>query len=322
MADVRLRIVDDPLRAATLRAEDLQRAIARKPDLVLIGSTGRTPIATYARLGELGVDLSRVKLRMLDSYVRSPSRGFDGTTHAGSFTTYVTEKILAPLGEQLRPRDWTIPPEDLSSCEEIEQELEAQAGAWSRVRHPITGEEGSEFVIRDDAEGALALVRRSCEAYETLLASAPIDIVMTGIGPLPYPHLAFNCGPYTRPDAVTHLALLDDATRRANCGDFGDDMERVPPLAITTGPASLVGAEETWLTATGTGKSTAVAQALGDPSSSDFEFGSSIAYTLRARRIDLVFDEEAAEDLLHDDGFRGLEARYKEAGHRLEARRL
>lgn len=322
MAKVRLRIVDDAARAADLRAEALQQACARKPDLVLIGSTGRTPVSTYERLGELGVDLSRVKLRMLDAYLASPSRGFAGSTHPASFTRYVTDQIFAPLDEDKRPRDWSIPPEDISTCEEIAQALEEQPDHWSRVRHPITGDEGSEFVLHDEATGPLELVRNSCIAYEKLIANEPIDVVMTGIGPLPYPHLAFNCGPYTRGEAVTHLALLDEATQRANASGFGDDMDNVPPFSITTGPATLLGAREMWITATGSHKSTAVAHCLGDPRASDFEYQSSIAYVLRCSDVDLVFDEEAAEDLLDDGGFEGLSRRYAEAGHELVGRRI
>lgn len=322
MAEVRLRVVDEATKAADLRAEGLQNAIEKKPDLVLIGSTGRTPITTYERLGDLGADLSRVKLRMLDAYVRSPSRGFESSEHPSSFTRYVTDQIFAPLEESKRPRDWSIPPEDIATCEEIAQALEEQPDHWARVRHPISGDEGSEFVLHDNATGPLELVRNSCIAYEKLIQNEPIDIVMTGLGPLPYPHLAFNCGPYTRGEAVTHLALLDEATRRANSGGFGDDMNNVPPFAITTGPASLKGAHEMWITATGSHKSTAVAHALGDPRSSDFELGSSIGYILRGRRVDLVLDEDAAEDLLEDGGFAGLTARYAEAGHRMDARRV
>lgn len=323
MAQVTLRIVEDAERAATLRAEELHVAVLQKPSLVLVGSTGRTPITTYAKLGELGSDLSKLRLRMLDSYVPSPSRGFTGSEHPASFTRYVRDKILGPLDEGKRPRDWVIPPEDLTTCEEISRALEEQPDHWQRVRHPLSGEEGSEFTIDDEASDVLALVRRSCLAYEQLLQSDELDIVMTGLGPLPYPHLAFNCGAYTRPEARTHLALLDDATRRANCDAFGGDMEQVPPFALTTGPASLVKARETWITATGSHKATAVAHALSDPRPDrEHELRSSIGYVLRAPRVDFVFDEEAAEDLLADGGFDGLRARYSEAGHRLDARRL
>lgn len=322
MAHVTLRIVEDAERAAAVRAEELDAALRAKPDLTLVGSTGRTPVATYAKLGELGTDLRAMQLRMLDSYVPSPSRGFSGSDHPASFTRYVHEKILAPLEEAKRPRDWVVPPEDVSSCEEIMRALEEQPDAWQRVRHPITGEEGSEFAILETATDCLARIRTTCLAYERLVAQNEIDIVMTGLGPLPYPHLAFNCGPYTRPDAQTHLALLDDATRRANCEAFGGDMDDVPPFALTCGASTLAHAKHTWITATGSHKSTAVAHALSDPRlENDFELKSSIAFVLRAARVDFVLDAEAAEDLLADGGFEGLGKRFSEAGHRLEARR-
>ncbi len=321
MSEVRLRIVESPEACARLRTSDMRIALATRPDLVFVGNTGRTPIDMYREWGKTGLDISRVHLRMLDSYVVSPSRGYEGSDYAGSFTRFVVERILGVLDPKKRPRDWTIPPENAATCEELAQELEEYPKAWTRSPHPITGEPGSEFVISPDAIGALARVRRACAAYEALLAREEIEIVSLGVGPLPYPHMAFNTGPYTRPDAPTHLTLLDPASREANAGEFGGDAENVPPFALTMGPATLLRGKELWITAIGSGKEAAIAHALADPRKTDFEFRSSIAYALRGARVDIVLDEDASRELLAEDGLSGLEARYREAGHALTASR-
>ena len=46
------------------------------------------------------------------------------------------------------------------------------------------------------------------------------------------------------------------------------------------------------------------------------------ADVLRGKAVDLLFDEEAAEDLLEGSDFAALIARYAEVGHSLVARRL
>ena len=321
MARVLLRIVAGPEDAARARSADMKAALEAKPELVFVGNTGRTPIKMYERWAQDGLDLSGVRLRMLDAYLTSPSRGFDDAEHEGCFTRFVVDRILAPLAPEHRPRDWTIPPEDVTTCEEIDEALEEQPENWSRLRHPISGEHGAEFVISEQATGALARVRRACEAYERLMQRETLDLVSLGIGPKPYPHMAFNCGPYTRPDAPTHLTLLDEASREANAGDFGDDPELVPPYSITTGPGTLLGADKLWVTALGANKSEAVAWSFADPNASDFEFRSSIGYALRARELDLLLDEAAAADLLEDANFERLAERYAQAGHELTARR-
>jgi 6-phosphogluconolactonase/glucosamine-6-phosphate isomerase/deaminase len=320
MAQVDLRILESPAAVAAARAGDLRRELQQKPDLVFIANAGATPIETYRQFAAQGLDLSHVHLRLLDSYLASPSRGFTAPDHPGCFTRFVVENILGVLDEERRPRDWVMLPEDVTSCEEVEAAMAEQPDAWNRLRHPVTGEPGAEIAIRDLAEGALDLVRRVCDAYERLLMNEDLDVVSLGVGPMPYPHLAFNTGPYTRPDAVTHLSLLDEATRVANAQPFGGP-ESVPPYALTTGPATLMRARTLWVTALGAGKSEPLAWGLGDPRSQDFAFRSSLGYVLRASQVSIVVDEAAGADLCADSGLEGLAARYAEAGHALKARR-
>ena len=321
VAEVSLRIVDGPERVAELRTEDMRAALAKRPDLVFVASTGRTPVQTYRAWGRAGLDLSKVHLRMLDAYLLSPSRGFTSTNHAGSFSRYVHESVLGPLDVAKRPRDWSMLPEDVATCEEVTAQLEQQPEAWDRVLHPISGEPGAEFVLHETATGVLAAIRRTCEAYDRLLNGDPRGIVSLGVGPLPYPHMAFNTGPFTRADAPTHLTLLDTSTRQANAEPFGD-VDSVPPFALTLGPGTLVSAAVCWVSAVGASKSSAVTHALGDPRVPDFALRSSLGYVLKANHVDIVLDEAAAADITADAGLAGLEQRYREAGHGMAARRV
>ena len=276
----------------------------------------------YERWAHDGLDLSRIRLRMLDAYLTSPSRGFDDAEHEGCFTRFVVDRILAPLAAEHRPRDWTIPPEDVTTCEEVDEALEAQPEKWSRLRHPISGEFGAEFVISEDAEGALARVRRACEAYERLLQRETPAIVSLGIGPKPYPHMAFNCGPYTAPRRADAL----DAARR------GEPESPTPatlvairrpslPTRSPRGPARFWAPTAFGLPHLGQARAKRSRGVLQTPTPPTSRFRSSIGYALRARQVDMLLDEEAASDLLEDGGFEGLAKRYEQAGHELTARR-
>ncbi len=316
MAEVHLRILENAEACAEQRCADMAALLRGDPAPCLLMNTGRTPIRMYERFGSAGLNLSKARLRMLDAYLLSPSRGFETLEHHGSFLSFLKHKILAPLPVELRPRDFSILPGDIASCEEVEDALQAQEGRWHRPPHPTTGEPGSEIVLHEDAQGPLARVQRACITYDRLLAQDPPRIASLGIGPMPYPHMAFNNAPYTRPEAPTHLALMDEAVRVSNKGDFGG-ADKVPTFALTTGPATILLADEIWITATGPSKSLPVAWAFGDPTAPDFPTRSSIGYALLGKKVSLLLDKAAARGLLADGGLPGLKARYKAAGHRL-----
>jgi 6-phosphogluconolactonase/glucosamine-6-phosphate isomerase/deaminase len=316
---------------AEFRAAELVSALKRRPALVYLGNTGRTPLPMYRRLAESGQDFTRLRVRMLDSWILAPETGFDSLEHPGSFTRYVHAHWLALLDPDRRPRDLALLPEDLTTCRQIEEALAAAPETWWRPPHPVTGEPGAEIDIKPAATGVLQLVKRSCEAFETLLLEAPPDIVSVGVGRLPYPHVAFNNAPYTGPLAGTHLTITDGSVRATQAGTFGGP-GRVPGFALTCGPATVMRGGRIWITATGAGKSAPVAQVFGDPrpgaggqgdegqggeAASDFELRGSIAYLLRHPDVSLVLDEAAAAGLLADGGVRDLKRRYDEAGIRL-----
>ncbi len=321
MAEVELRIHEDAEALARNRAEALMRLLADKPDAVLLLNTGNTPRRIYEICTSSGLDLSRARIRLLDGLLLHPRGGFTDLDHPGCFTRYIRKHLLGPLPPPRRPRDWVLPPEDLCTCEEIEKQLSEDPDSWSSPPHPETGDPGSEIRIADHAGGILGRVRRACEAYESLLAEDPPDLANLGVGPMPYPHMAFNDGPWTRFEAETHLTRTSDSTREALAPAFGGK-ERVPPFALTAGPRSILRAREIWITAIGSSKAEAVARAFADPSAEEAGLGSSIGYALKASRVSLHLDEDAAEHLTGEGGLAALKKRYRAAGHRLDARRV
>src|SRR5438045_76881 len=98
-----------------------------------------------------------------------------------------------------------------------------------------------------------------CDAYERAIAEAGgIDLQLLGIGKSG--HIGFN-EPGSSQDSRTGLAILDTVTRKAAAADFfGED--NVPREAITMGVATILGAREIALIATGEHKAEIVARAV------------------------------------------------------------
>ncbi len=107
-------------------------------------------------------------------------------------------------------------------------------------------------------------VAEHCAAYERAIADAGgIDFQLLGIGQSG--HIGFN-EPGSAADSRTRLVTLDMLTRRTASADFfGED--NVPREAITMGVATILGAREIALIATGEHKATVVQRAVeGEPS--------------------------------------------------------
>jgi len=98
-----------------------------------------------------------------------------------------------------------------------------------------------------------------CAAYEAAIqAAGGIDFQILGIGRSG--HIGFN-EPGSSPEARTRLVTLDTVTRRDAAADFfGED--NVPREAITMGVASILGAREIALIATGEHKAAVVRRAV------------------------------------------------------------
>ena len=130
----------------------------------------------------------------------------------------------------------------------------------------------------------------ACAAYERAIADAGgIDFQLLGIGQSG--HIGFN-EPGSAADSRTRLVTLDTLTRKAAATDFfGED--NVPREAITMGVATIMGAREIALIATGEHKSAVVWRAVeGEPSAD-------VAATYLQRHVNaaVYLDRSAAAEL-------------------------
>ena len=106
-------------------------------------------------------------------------------------------------------------------------------------------------------DGTAADLKAECRRYEEAIASAGgIDLQLLGIGA--NGHVGFN-EPADGLCARSHIASLEPRTREANAQRFGGDWTAVPERALSMGMATILGAREIVLIATGARKAEAVA---------------------------------------------------------------
>ncbi len=98
--------------------------------------------------------------------------------------------------------------------------------------------------------------------YEAMLAAAPVDLQLLGIGG--NGHLGFN-EPGAPVDSLTRVVALAPRTRADNAPFFGDHSGDVPEQAITQGLATILRARRIVLVATGARKAEPLARALTGP---------------------------------------------------------
>lgn len=141
-------------------------------------------------------------------------------------------------------------------------------------------------------DGALARadVDAACAAYEAAIeAAGGIDFQLLGIGKTG--HIGFN-EPGSGETSRTRLVHLDTITRRDAAADFFGE-ENVPREAITMGIATIMGAREIAILATGEHKSAIVRRSV------EGEIDRAVAATFLQRHPNTTFyvDEAAAVDL-------------------------
>jgi glucosamine-6-phosphate deaminase len=108
----------------------------------------------------------------------------------------------------------------------------------------------------DFLNGRAADLRAECRRYEDAIDQAGgIDLQILGIGA--NGHIGFN-EPADGLCAHTHIAELEQETREANAQRFGGDWQKVPERALSMGMATILGAEQIVLIATGEEKADAV----------------------------------------------------------------
>ena len=104
-----------------------------------------------------------------------------------------------------------------------------------------------------------AQVEKDCAAYEANIAEAGgLDLQLLGIGRTG--HIGFN-EPGSALESRTRLVVLDHLTRADAANDFFG-LENVPVRAISMGIATILGAREVVLMASGAAKATVLAEAL------------------------------------------------------------
>jgi glucosamine-6-phosphate deaminase len=104
--------------------------------------------------------------------------------------------------------------------------------------------------------GAATDLKAECRRYEEEIAAAGgIDLQILGIGA--NGHIGFN-EPADGLCATTHVAHLEEESRRANAQRFGGDWKAVPERALSMGMSTILGAREIVLIATGAEKADAV----------------------------------------------------------------
>ncbi len=104
--------------------------------------------------------------------------------------------------------------------------------------------------------GRAPVLTAECLRYEAAIhAMGGINLQILGIGA--NGHIGFN-EPAEGLCAQTHVAELEQETRASNAQRFGGDWRRVPERALSMGMATILGADEIVLIATGPEKADAV----------------------------------------------------------------
>ncbi len=174
---------------------------------------------------------------------------------------------------------WPMPPESIHSYHRFMWEnLFSQVDINPSNVHLLDG-----TLARTDIDAA-------CRAYEAAIeAAGGIDFQLLGIGKTG--HIGFN-EPGSGESSRTRLIHLDHVTRRDASADFFGE-ENVPREAITMGIATILGAREIAILATGEHKSGVVKRAV------EGEIDRDVAATFLQRHPATTFyvDESAAVDL-------------------------
>lgn len=106
-------------------------------------------------------------------------------------------------------------------------------------------------------DGQAPDLKAECRRYDAAIAAAGgIDLQILGIGA--NGHIGFN-EPADGLCAHTHIAELRQESREANAQLFGGDWQAVPARALSMGMATILGARQIVLMATGAEKAEAVA---------------------------------------------------------------
>ena len=134
-------------------------------------------------------------------------------------------------------------------------------------------------------------LRVECAAYEDKIRKAGgIELFLGGVGP--DGHIAFN-EPGSSLASRTRIKTLAEDTIRANSRFFGNDVSKVPKMALTVGVQTVLDAREVVIVVTGPHKALALQKCI--------EGGVNHMYTLSALQLHpqslVVVDEDATLEL-------------------------
>jgi len=222
------RFADEDALAAALATRVLE-AIVANPELVLGLPTGRTPLAFYRELRERSGGPST-------SSGPSRAKSRDGNRIDWSkVRTFNLDEFVGVDGSQ--PGSYRA---------------FMQAELFDHV--------SIDLANIGMLNGRAPDLKAECRRYEAEIADADgIDLQILGIGA--NGHIGFN-EPADGLCAHTHVADLEQKSREANAQLFGGDWTAVPERALSMGMATILGARNIVLIATGREKADAVYQMI------------------------------------------------------------
>ena len=232
---------EDALAAAL--ATRVLEAIAANPTLVLGLPTGRTTLALYRELRER----SRLSRRRVRRPVRRSAEreGGSATGEGGSPKATADDDRVDWSGVRTFYLDEFV---GLDGSHPGSYRAFMQAELFDHV--------SIDPVNIGMLNGRAADLKAECRRYEAAIAAAGgIDLQLLGIGA--NGHIGFN-EPADGLCAHTHIADLERRSREANAQWFGGDWTAVPPRALSMGMATILGARQIVLMATGAEKADAV----------------------------------------------------------------
>ncbi len=133
-------------------------------------------------------------------------------------------------------------------------------------------------------------VQEATRMDQWLQENGPLDIAVLGLGT--NGHIAFNEPGTDFFNQGTHAMTLTEESIQANARYWGG-ADRVPRQGITLGLRDLAQAHHTLLLVSGAGKADILAQALGDPVSTDIP----ATYLQTIKNVTIVADRDAAAKL-------------------------
>lgn len=264
--DIKIYICETEEEATQRAFELLKEEIKKKPDIVLGGATGNSPIGLYKELiksvakGDL--DLSEAKIIFLDEYFgrKNYYNYAISRLHYGLFVEKIeNEKTIQNLLPENR-KDKTFKKENIYVPEGYfynNKRLIDGLGELEKIlieNHDDFEKIGPEIRIKKTAKNPiLKEIKEFYEYYENLIDKLRIDYQILGIGP--EGHIGFNeMG--TEKDNLTHLTELAPSTIKANIDDFLDGFPT--KYAITQGIATIAKARNRIMLAFGEKKQDAV----------------------------------------------------------------